>query len=239
MGRLQIALKEGPTAHGFGTPLRTLKWVRVFIERQFGVRYSEAHVWRLLGQMGVCPPEARTPCPGARRGGDRGLKEAYLATAQKNPPKGATDRLHRRVGILAASNPDAHLAGERAKSGGAVPLRLAPHLGHCRTAPHRALLSPVRQLGQRAALHGIPQNPYRPPATAAAYSVGRRQAPTAAARCATTSTPPRARSRSSACPPKPRKSNPWNTSGLGSSVMGWPTIAPTLWTNCTTALVPS
>jgi transposase len=42
---------EGPTAHGFGTPLWTVKRVRVFIEREFGVRYSDAHVWRLLGQM--------------------------------------------------------------------------------------------------------------------------------------------------------------------------------------------
>lgn len=50
--QLQVALLEGPTAHGFGTPLWTLKRVRLFIERQFGVRYSDVHVWRLLGQMG-------------------------------------------------------------------------------------------------------------------------------------------------------------------------------------------
>jgi transposase len=61
LGRLQIALMEGPTAHGFGTPLWTLKRVRVFIERQFGVRYSEVHVWRLLGQLGFSSqkPERR------------------------------------------------------------------------------------------------------------------------------------------------------------------------------------
>jgi transposase len=52
LGRLQLALLEGPTAHGFGTPLWTLKRVRLVIERQFGVRYSDVHVWRLLGQMG-------------------------------------------------------------------------------------------------------------------------------------------------------------------------------------------
>ena len=59
--RVQIALMEGPTAHGFGTPLWTLKRVRVFIEREFGVRYSEVHVWRLLGQMGFSSqrPERR------------------------------------------------------------------------------------------------------------------------------------------------------------------------------------
>ena len=61
LGRLQIALMEGPTAHGFGTPLWTLKRVRLFIEREFGVTYSEVHVWRLLGQMGFSSqkPERR------------------------------------------------------------------------------------------------------------------------------------------------------------------------------------
>ena len=56
-----MALLEGPTAHGFGTALWTLKRVRVFIEREFGVRYSDVHVWRLLGQMGFSSqkPERR------------------------------------------------------------------------------------------------------------------------------------------------------------------------------------
>jgi transposase len=52
LARLQVALLEGPTAHGFGTPLWTIKRVRALIEREFGVRYSEVHVWRLLGQLG-------------------------------------------------------------------------------------------------------------------------------------------------------------------------------------------
>lgn len=61
LARLQVALLEGPTAHGFGTPLWTLKRVRVFIERELGVRYSEVHVWRLLGQLGFSSqkPERR------------------------------------------------------------------------------------------------------------------------------------------------------------------------------------
>lgn len=52
LSRLYIALLEGAEAHGFATPLWTLKRVRVLIEREFGVRYSEVHVWRLLGQLG-------------------------------------------------------------------------------------------------------------------------------------------------------------------------------------------
>jgi len=52
LSRLYGALLEGAPAHGFATPLWTLKRVRQWIEREFGVRYSEVHVWRLLGQLG-------------------------------------------------------------------------------------------------------------------------------------------------------------------------------------------
>lgn len=53
LSRLYVALLEGAAAHGFATPLWTLKRVRLWIEREFGVRYSEVHVWRLLGQLGL------------------------------------------------------------------------------------------------------------------------------------------------------------------------------------------
>ncbi len=61
LGRVQVALLEGPTAHNFGTPLWTIKRVRLLIERQFGVKYSKVHVWRLLGQLGFSSqkPERR------------------------------------------------------------------------------------------------------------------------------------------------------------------------------------
>jgi transposase len=49
---LTQALINGPTAHGFGSELWTLKRVRLLIEKRFGVRFSQVHVWRLLGQMG-------------------------------------------------------------------------------------------------------------------------------------------------------------------------------------------
>ena len=61
LSRLYVMLLEGATAHGFATPLWTLKRVRLLIEREFGVRYSEVHVWRLLGQLGFSnqKPERR------------------------------------------------------------------------------------------------------------------------------------------------------------------------------------
>jgi transposase len=53
LSRLYVMLLEGAPAHGFATPLWTLKRVRQLIEHKFGVRYSEVHVWRLLGQLGL------------------------------------------------------------------------------------------------------------------------------------------------------------------------------------------
>jgi transposase len=52
LSQLYVALLEGPERQGFTTPVWTLKRVRLWIEREFGVRYSEVHVWRLLGQLG-------------------------------------------------------------------------------------------------------------------------------------------------------------------------------------------
>jgi transposase len=85
LARLQIALLEGPTAHGFGTPLWTIQRVRVLIERNFGVRYSTVHVWRLLGQLGFSSqkPERR-----ARERNEADIehwKKATLPRLKKKP----------------------------------------------------------------------------------------------------------------------------------------------------------
>jgi transposase len=49
------ALLRSPTEHGFGTELWTLKRVGMLIERMHGVRFSQAHVWRILGALGFSP----------------------------------------------------------------------------------------------------------------------------------------------------------------------------------------
>jgi transposase len=58
---LRAALLQGAMAHNFGTELWTLKRVRALIERLYGVRFSEVHVWRLLGALGFSSqkPERR------------------------------------------------------------------------------------------------------------------------------------------------------------------------------------
>ena len=59
--QIRRALLEGPTAHGFGTELWTIKRVRLLIERMHGIRFSEVHVWRILGRLGFSSqkPERR------------------------------------------------------------------------------------------------------------------------------------------------------------------------------------
>ena len=61
LAALRKALLQSPTEHGFGTELWTLKRVRAIIERQHGVRFSQVHVWRILGAMGFSAqkPEKR------------------------------------------------------------------------------------------------------------------------------------------------------------------------------------
>ena len=59
--QIRRALLDSPTAHGFGTELWTIKRVRLLIEQLHGVRFSEVHVWRILGRLGFSSqkPERR------------------------------------------------------------------------------------------------------------------------------------------------------------------------------------
>jgi transposase len=59
--QLREVLLNGAQSAGFGTDLWTLKRVRQTIEKRFGVRFSEVHVWRLLGRLGFSSqkPEKR------------------------------------------------------------------------------------------------------------------------------------------------------------------------------------
>jgi transposase len=76
---LRAGLLQGAIAHGFGTELWTLKRVRALIERLYGVRFSEVHVWRLLGAMGFSSQKPE------RRAIERN-DEAVLAWKRKTLP---------------------------------------------------------------------------------------------------------------------------------------------------------
>jgi transposase len=61
LASVRTAVLQRPTEHGFGTDLWTLKRVGAVIERMHGVRFSQPHVWRILGSLGFSPqkPEKR------------------------------------------------------------------------------------------------------------------------------------------------------------------------------------
>jgi transposase len=48
-------LLAGPEALGYETPLWTCPRVADLIEREFGIRYHAAHVWRILRELGWSP----------------------------------------------------------------------------------------------------------------------------------------------------------------------------------------
>ena len=50
--QIEHALKRGPEAHGYATGLWNASRVRELIEDLCGVRYHQAHVWRILRQLG-------------------------------------------------------------------------------------------------------------------------------------------------------------------------------------------
>jgi transposase len=53
--RLEELLKRGPEALGYETPLWTCPRVAHLIEQEFGVRYHEGHVWKVLVSLGWSP----------------------------------------------------------------------------------------------------------------------------------------------------------------------------------------
>ncbi len=50
--RIEQGLKRGPEALGYANGLWTARRVRELIEYETGVRYHEAHVWRILRKLG-------------------------------------------------------------------------------------------------------------------------------------------------------------------------------------------
>jgi transposase len=51
LGAIERGLKRGPEALGYSTGLWTAGRVRELIEYETGVRYHEAHVWRILRKL--------------------------------------------------------------------------------------------------------------------------------------------------------------------------------------------
>ncbi|OYV51949.1 MAG: hypothetical protein B7X10_00370 [Burkholderiales bacterium 21-58-4] len=85
LARLRDILLDSPTAHGFGTELWTLKRVRKIIQRVFGVRHSEVHVWRLLGQLGFSSQKPEKRALERDEGAIRAWKRRTWPALKKKP----------------------------------------------------------------------------------------------------------------------------------------------------------
>jgi len=54
--RVELGLKHGPQALGYGTGLWTARRVAKLIEHECGVKYHPGHVWRILRDLGWSVP---------------------------------------------------------------------------------------------------------------------------------------------------------------------------------------
>ncbi len=90
--RLEELLLQGPEAIGYETPLWTCPRVAHLIEREFGVRYHEGHVWRVLVSLRWSP---QRPTGKARERNEEGIRTWRKKTwpAIKKKPAGKGERL--------------------------------------------------------------------------------------------------------------------------------------------------
>ena len=89
--QLKRLLLAGPERLGYETPLWTCPRVAHLIEQQFGVRYHEGHVWKLLVRLGWSP---QRPVGRARERDpeqiQRWKKKGWPALKKKRSGKGAS-----------------------------------------------------------------------------------------------------------------------------------------------------
>src|ERR1700674_5850316 len=89
--RIEKLLLRGPERLGYETPLWRCPRVAHLIEQEFGVRYHEGHVWKLLVGLGWSP---QRPMGRARERNEEQVqhwkKKGWLALKKKRSGKGAS-----------------------------------------------------------------------------------------------------------------------------------------------------
>ena len=87
---LEQLLVRGPQALGYETPLWTCPRVAHLIEQEFGIRYHEGHVWKVLVSLGWSP---QRPVGRARERNEEQIrswkKRTWPAIKKKPEKKGA------------------------------------------------------------------------------------------------------------------------------------------------------
>ena len=88
--RLETLLLEGPEANGFPTPLWTCPRVVRLIADEFGVRYHEGHVWKILRVLRWSP---QRPVGKARERNEEAIRnwrrKTWSSTKEKPQKKAA------------------------------------------------------------------------------------------------------------------------------------------------------
>jgi len=97
--QIEHALKRGPAALGYATGLWTASRVRRLIEEQCGVRYHEAHVWRILRRLGW---SCQRPSGRALERDEKAIREwqrvGWPQIKKKRSASGAPSSLSTRAG---------------------------------------------------------------------------------------------------------------------------------------------
>jgi transposase len=97
--QIEHALKRGPEALGYASGLWTAGRVRELIEDQCGVRYHEAHVWRILRQLGW---SCQRPSGRALERDERAIRDwqrvGWPRIKKKRSASGAPSSLSTRAG---------------------------------------------------------------------------------------------------------------------------------------------
>ena len=98
--RLASLLLQGPEAHGFPTPLWSCPRVARLIADEFGVRYHEGHVWKILRALNWSP---QRPVGKARERNEEAIRtwkrKTWPAIKKKARKRKPHDCLHRRKRI--------------------------------------------------------------------------------------------------------------------------------------------
>jgi transposase len=97
--RLTERLLEGPEALGYETPLWTCPRVADLIDREFGIRYHNGHVWKLLIGLGWSP---QRPTGRARERNEAAIRQwrrkTWPAIQKKHASKGGRSSSSTKVG---------------------------------------------------------------------------------------------------------------------------------------------
>ena len=123
--RLDTLLLQGPERLGYETPLWTCPRVAHLIEQEFGVRYHEGHVWKILVSLGWSPQRPVGRARERNEKADPTLEEEGVARSlKKSAPRRAHPRLRRRKRVKPAAASLSHLGTARTNARAAVQLQL-------------------------------------------------------------------------------------------------------------------